>query len=216
MIKRLPGYHFHQAKFHSSRRNREVDVVVIHYTAGRGNEDSLARFFANGNRQASAHFGVGRTGRTLQMVDLDRSAWHTGVAKFMAKGQVGWRSVGIEICNSGWSNIDKLPQTRIFNGTHRNPECNKKQWEKYTWEQIEAVNELLIQLKNEIPTLKYVTGHEDIRNRFVVDSKGSKTDPGPAFPWHVLKLNSIGLEQQHFSYRDKVWYNTPENGMPTH
>lgn len=205
-----------QARWHSSRRGRDIELVVLHYTAGRGDEDGLARFFARGNRKASAHFGVGRTGGVCQMVDLKRSAWHAGKSKFRGRSPVGWMSIGIEICNTGWAHLDRLPDDRIFHGRHRNPASRKREWEMYPWKQVESVDALLKELKVAVPTLKYVCAHEDIRNADVVDIRGAKTDTGPAFPWHVLHIDDIGLEQWHWSFRDKEWYRVADGQKPTH
>lgn len=216
MVKKLSQYEFEQARWHSGRRGREIDLIILHYTAGRGDEDGLARFFAAGNRKASAHFGVGRGGGVMQMVDIDRNAWHAGKSTFLGKGSVGWRSIGIEICNTGWAHLDRLPQSRIFNGEHRNPRSRSKRWERYTWKQVEAVDKLLRELKEAVPTLKYVAGHDDIRNYQTIDIRGSKTDPGPALPWHVLHTDSIGIKRMAWSFRDEEWYHVPEGTIATH
>lgn len=217
---RLQQYKFQEAKFYSSRRGHEVDLVVLHYTAGRGNEQGLANFFSGGSRRASAHFGVGRTGGIIQMVDMDKNAWHPGKSRFLDQStNTGWRSIGIEMCNTGWGSMDyheeKHPDS-IWHGRHRNRAARSTRWEKYTWPQVESVNTLLAELKEAIPTLKYVTGHEDIRNKHVVDIRGSKTDPGPAFPYHVLQVDALGMERWHFSFRDKEWYRCEDGVTPTH
>jgi N-acetylmuramoyl-L-alanine amidase len=205
--KRLTAYEYIAAKYHSSRHDVPVDVVVLHYTAGRGDERALARFFAGGQREASAHFGVGRGGGTVQMVELDRMAWHAGPSAFEGVSGVGRRSVGIEVCNTGWAHTTHLHPDRRFSGTHRNPASTSTVWEAYTQQQVDALNQLLRVLKGVIPTLRFVVGHEDIRNRWVITGvAGAKLDPGPAFPWHSLELCEIGLEQRHFSFKTKEWY----------
>jgi N-acetyl-anhydromuramyl-L-alanine amidase AmpD len=212
---KLKDYQFFPAKFYSGRRGHEPKIVVMHYTAGRGNSAQLGAFFARGSREASAHFGVGRMGDVLQMVDTDKSAWHAGKSKFRDfRTPVGWNSIGIEVCNTGWAYLDSKQSEEIFLGEHRHPASNSKKWEAYTDDQATAIEKLIAELKEAHPTLQYVTGHEDIRNNFVIDTAGSKLDPGPAFPWD--KINWSGLEQWHFSFRDKEWYNVPQGEKPTH
>lgn len=212
---KLKDYKFVQAKFESSRRGTEPKVIVMHYTAGRGNSAQLANFFAKGTREASAHFGVGREGDVIQMVDTDKNAWHAGVSKFRDfRTPVGWQSIGIEVCNTGWAYLDGKKKEDIFLGEHRHPASNAKKWERYPQQQVTAIEKLIADLVAAHPTLQFVTGHEDIRNNFVVDTQGSKLDPGPAFPWEVI--NWSGLELWHFSFKDKKWYQTPQGEKPTH
>jgi len=216
IIKRLQQYPFVQAKYHSSRASAQVEVVVLHYTAGRSNALGLANFFARGSRKASAHFGVGRPGEVVQMVDLNDAAWHAGKSSFMGKSPVGNMSVGIEICNVGWAYMDKIAAENKFSGEHRNPACRAELWEKFTREQVASVQKLLVELKEAIPTIKYVTGHEDIRNTITVPSlRGSKTDPGPAFPWQTLATDSIGLERWAMDFDTKKWIYVPEGVIAT-
>lgn len=215
MTKKLEQYPFVQAKYFSSRKGAEVKVIVLHYTAGRANAAGLANFFKEGSRQASAHFGVGRPGEVFQMVDLDKSAWHAGKSTFLGESPVGNMSVGIEICNVGYAYQDKiLPQNR-YAGRHRNPASRAPSWEKYTAQQVASVQKLIIELKEAYPSIEYVTGHEDIRNTITVKGlAGSKLDPGPAFPWAILKTDSIGVQFWTIDYDAKKWIHIPEGGVP--
>lgn len=213
MKKRLDAYDFVAAKHHSSRRGIEVDLVVLHYTAGLGDADDVAEFFARGRRKASAHFGVGRDGKVVQMVDLDRNAWHAGPSSFRGEAPVGRRSIGIEICNAGWAYMDRLDDDRKVECRHRNPASRSKQWELYTDEQYVAVQKLIEHLKFEIPTIEFVTGHEDIANAHTSDyrkRKGAKVDPGPAWQWERLLTDSAAVQRWAFDFKKKLWVHVPE------
>jgi len=214
IMAQLKQYPFVPAKFYSSRRGKDPIILVLHYTAGRGNSKQLASFFAGGSRKASAHFGVGRVGDVIQMVDTDASAWHAGKSKFRNSiVPVGQQSIGVEICNTGHALLKEGQPT--YTGRHRNTASKSTQWEIYPDAQVLAVEKLINELVAIHPTLKYVTGHEDIRNKYVVPGlAGSKIDPGPAFPWD--KINFSGLELWHYSFRDNSWYNTPNGEKPTH
>lgn len=207
-------YPYLQAAYYSKgRKGVKPTIIVLHYTAGRGDGDKLAKFFAGGSRKASAHFGVSRKpdkndDSVWQCVDTDDNAWHPGKSLFMdGKGNLGVRSIGIEICNVGW-NVKSGDNVVIAD--HRNPASSSTKWEAYTDSQIAALEELIGKLVKAYPTLQYVTGHEDIRNKSLLpELGGSKTDPGPAFPWDTVNLH--GLEQWHFSFKRKLWY----AGQPT-
>ena len=73
---------------HSSRNGVIVSKIVIHVTDGApGLERCVARF-CKPETKASPHFVIGRGGEVVQLVRLDRAAWHAS----------GWNreSVGIE------------------------------------------------------------------------------------------------------------------------
>ncbi len=216
-MKKLEKYPFIQAKYFSSRAGLEPEIIVLHYTAGSGNAQELANFFSKGDRKASAHFGIGRinqsikgeTTNIIQMVDLDQNAWHPGLSKFKdGKGNIGRRSIGIEICNRGF-NVDGLPDARVGVGRHRNKASTASKWEKYTDLQYDSLCELIQELKNAYPSIKYITSHEDIRNPYVVEGlKGAKLDTGPLFKWEKLSniLEQCQIEEWHFGFKNKIWY----------
>jgi N-acetyl-anhydromuramyl-L-alanine amidase AmpD len=213
-------YPFIQAKHFSSRKGTEPEIILVHYTAGRGNSVRLGQFFKRGKRKASSHFGIGRVvedgAATRQYVDTDKNAWHSGKAKFRDhRGAFGKKSIGIEICNTGWAYMDKIDDSQKFEGRHRNPASRKKEWEKFTEIQYDELIQLIIKLKKEHPSIKYITGHEDVRNQHVVKGiSGSKTDPGPAFEWDREDLQNtlfdLGIEEWHYSFDIHEWY----SGMP--
>lgn len=197
---------YNPSPHHSSRRTTTIDLVVLHYTAGNGDAESTAKFFAKSSRKASAHFCIGRDGEVVQCVDLDRSAWHAGSpSAFRGKQPVGPRSIGIELCNRGYAST-KNPR---ITARHRNPASKSTLWEVYPAEQIGALRTLLVQLFF-VGSVRFVTGHEDIRNKYVVNTPGSKLDPGPAFPWYDA-ITGIGLERWLYDFGSEQWaHDTPQ------
>lgn len=188
--------HWIPSPHHSSRVSHVVDLLVLHFSAGNGDAVSLGRYFqrqtvlgANGKVRAlrsSAHYGVSRDGTVAQYVGEDRAAWHAGDGLFPERDEllqpvdtVNRRSIGIEICNRGWA-PGKRPRTPA---KHRNPRSTSTTWEVYPPEQIAGLAALIRELVQRNPSLKYVTGHEDVTN--YVTAGGSKLDPGPLFPWEV-------------------------------
>lgn len=186
------------------RGGHAPEVVVVHYTAGSGNALATAALFADPKRKASAHFVVGRDGAIVQCVDLEDAAWHAGdggrsrfpstaqlhVSDFVALGSVpseprsvNRRSIGIELCNRGFAPRGPNP---YVTARHRNPSSKSTRWESYTDRQLDALHNLTIWLTQEISTLRWVTGHEDVTNRHTLGTIGGKVDPGPAFPWLVV------------------------------
>lgn len=160
-----------------------IDLLVIHCTELP--DLALARTFGEkihypetgtGN---SGHFYIDRDGRIEQWAPLDRVAHH--VRGFNP------RSVGIELVNNGrypdW--FDSRKQTMA---------------EPYTDRQIEALVDLVGHLKERLPGLVNVAGHEDLDTALIPseDSPGTlirrKLDPGPLFPWAAF-MKSIPLHR---------------------
>lgn len=208
------------------RKGEEIDLLVMHYTAGNGEALATAKVFEAPGRTASAHFIVSRNGEIAHCVPIERAAWHAGdggKSKFPKTGQLlaktdpngqgfvplasvprrphslNRRSIGIEICNRGWA--PKKPGTPLFYGRHRNPASHSTEWEMFPQAQVDAVHALAYQLVQEIPTLRWVTGHEDVTNQDTLGAPGGKLDPGPAWPWPPIP----GLLRVYFDFRRKGW-----------
>lgn len=96
---------------HSSRNGVSVSKVVIHINdGGPGLERCVARF-CKPETKASPHFVIGRSGEVVQLVALDRAAWHAR----------GWNSesVGIEhIARTpgelkGWAKLSRETRRKL-------------------------------------------------------------------------------------------------------
>ncbi len=149
-----------------------IDLVVIHCTELP--DMRTAREFGERIRYDksqtgnSGHYYIDTDGTIYRYVPDDRVANHT----------FGYnpRSIGIEL-----SNIGRYPH---WGDSHY------QNWTvAYTKAQIDALLSLLRQLRNELPNLKYVAGHEDLDTRLepASDDPGillrRRQDPGPLFPW---------------------------------
>lgn len=225
---------------HSERKGVTPDVFVEHYTAGSGTALSTAAFmFRAGN---SAHAIIDREGAIVEPVDLDRAAWHAGdhnkaqtrgsrfpsaaqldmlaigAAEIIPIGDVPFsprlmnrRSVGVEHVNLGWAYADKVD---AFKGRHRNPASKDDDWQRYTQAQIEASIVFHRKAIERYPTLRYVTGHEDVCHADALGDDpttdkiervvGGKLDPGPAFPWAWL-LPTLPLIRIAYDFKAHGW-----------
>lgn len=90
--------------FTPGRQGNSVNKIIVHHAATT-DFDGIARTF-NGNREASAHYAVGRNNNVDAMVDEANTAWHCG------NWAANLTSVGIENVNSsGAPNWDVAPET---------------------------------------------------------------------------------------------------------
>lgn len=217
---------FESPNHYRGRGGHSPDTVVVHYTAGRGDARATARVFASPSRAASAHFCIGRDGEVVQCVDLGDTAWHAGDGRLPSSDALqhacndgklapltsaqkiprfmNYRSVGIELCNRGWA-----PRGRNPYGTadHRNPASKSTQWESYSDPQIEALLKLLTEVRGELPSLRWLCGHEDVTHADTLGRPGAKLDPGPLFPWVALEV--AGLSRVWYHFANRGWYATP-------
>ncbi|MEE4638031.1 MAG: N-acetylmuramoyl-L-alanine amidase [Wenzhouxiangella sp.] len=125
----------------------------------------------------SGHFYIDRDGRVLQWVPLDRVAHH--VAGHNPS------SIGIELISLG-----RYP--KWLDSEHQ-------AWqERATPAQIAALIDLLNTLRQNLPSLERISGHDQLDLRFVPASDDPrrsvrrKLDPGPDFPWTTV-IEATGL-----------------------
>ena len=78
--------------------NAVINTIVLHATVEPTTEGTIG-IFLNRARQVSAHFVVGRDGRVVQMVPLEKRAWHAGVSTWDGMKDINNVSVGIEMVN---------------------------------------------------------------------------------------------------------------------
>lgn len=164
------------------RPAEQVDLVVIHCTelpdlaAAREYGERPLYDSGAGN---SGHYYIDRDGSVHLFAHPTRTSNHT-------RGY-NPRSVGIEIVNRGrfpdW--LDSRRQ--VMN-------------EPYADEQIQSLIALLTILRKQLPSLKFIAGHEDLDTATVVASDNPslqvfrKRDPGPLFPWATV-LAGCGLQR---------------------
>ncbi len=160
-----------------------IDLVVIHCTELP--DMTMTREFGERVRYPelgtgnSGHYYIEDDGTLHRFVADDRVANHTA----------GYnpRSIGIEIFNIG-----RYP--------HWGDSRHQHWTAPYTSAQIRALLALLRQLRAQIPSLRYIAGHEDLDRRLepATDDPGimlpRRQDPGPLFPWNEI-VPAAGLER---------------------
>lgn len=84
---------------HHNDRPKDVGItsVVLHATAE--TQWGTTRWFLDPTSSVSAHFIVSKEGTILQLVPLEKRAWHAGVSDLDGVPDVNNYSVGIEIVN---------------------------------------------------------------------------------------------------------------------
>jgi len=156
-----------------------VQYIVLHYTEV-DFEDAL-KIMTEPDPQVpkkppspvSAHYllPVQEKHVVYQLVSEDKRARHAGVSYWHGRNDLNDTSIGIEIVNLGYTEVD-----------------DKRQWYKYPTSQINTLIELVRDIINRhgiAPTA--VVGHSDIATPL-----GRKVDPGPLFPWKMLYEHGIG------------------------
>ena len=171
---------------HFGERSGIIDTVVLHYTATGSLEETI-RIFRKEAIGPSSHYVVGKDGLIIQMVDIEKKAWHAGESEFQGRGDVNDFSIGIELVNWGllkerdglffaWPGEygtayqGKLP---VF--------ADGQWWDPFTETQYDVLTELIRQIRVCYPSItpERIVGHEGIAR-----PKGRKMDPGLAFDWN--------------------------------
>ena len=173
-------------------RGRDVDLVVMHWTASPYASPAGERTRLEGwaqRRTSSTHFVIGRDGTLYQMTPLSVGAEHTSDRKASWRGEnagaVDRRSIGIDLMNVGPLERDAAGRfINVYDGVHVGPhaEYQGRWFESYTPEQMATLWRLVGELVQLYPTLadgdRWV-GHEHVQP--------GKPDPGPLFPWGKLR-----------------------------
>lgn len=167
-----------------SRDPNAIELIVMHCTElpdlAMAREYGERVLYPSGTGN-SGHYYIDRDASVRCFVDPHRVAHHT--ADYNA------RSIGIELVNRGrypaW--LDSRRQDMS---------------EAYPQAQIKALLELLQHLRDSLPALRHIAGHEDLDRRRVPasDDPGKtvyrKRDPGPLFPWQRV-LHACDLQRLH-------------------
>lgn len=78
--------------------SNQVTCIVLHATVEPTTEGTMG-IFLNPAKKVSAHFIVGKDGRVVQMVPIEKRAWHAGNSILDGVPSVNNYSVGIEMVN---------------------------------------------------------------------------------------------------------------------
>lgn len=177
--------------------------IVMHYTAGWSAEAALSTFSGT-NARVSAHFVIARDGKVYQCVPCNEAAWHAGPSAYHGVRGLNQYSIGIEFVNIGWlkpvrdkadtvldpyGKLRKIPGlpgehsvTQTFvHAPHPRVGGGTLFWATYTDEQLDAADILVTGLIDRY-NIEDIVSHEQI------DTRGWKTDPGPAFPMDRYRL----------------------------
>ena len=166
--------------------------IVMHYTAG-WTGDSAINVLKKRSSKVSAHIVLDRDGTITQMMPFNKKTWHAGPSKYDGIKNLNSHSIGIEIVNIGYFKKDssgsfidpygrKVRGSKLAEWGDTIPAKNKRigggtyYWPKYSEEQLDALDELVEALLDAYPNIRAIVSHEEI------DTRGWKTDPGPAFP----------------------------------
>ena len=163
-----------------TRPRDRIDLVVIHctelpdLTTARAYGEQALYDSGTGN---SGHFYIDRDGSVHQYVALERVAHHV-------RGY-NPRSIGIELVNLG-----RYPDWLAAG--------HQAMQEPYAQQQVDALAALLRALEQELPSLAYIAGHQELDTTRVPASDDAsvtvhrKLDPGPLFPWEtVMQATSL-------------------------
>lgn len=161
-----------------------VDTIVIHATGG-ASAISSALYLCRPDTSVSAHAVIARDGEVFQLLPFCLKAWHAGRGFHAGRVFLNDCSIGIELDNAGelkrvgdryfsWFGREYSPD-QVYT-TEENGKA--KYWHLFTEGQFAVVEEVCRLLKERYG-IKYLVRHSDITTR--------KVDPGPAFPFEVLK-----------------------------
>jgi N-acetyl-anhydromuramyl-L-alanine amidase AmpD len=174
--------------------------LVIHFTAGASAKSSINFWKSSAAKGASAHIVIDRDGTIYQCRPFNITAGHAGKSRWKDPSGRTFEglnscSIGIELANAGdganedgtaFSSRKFICPAGVQKAKHKNG-GPLTFWEKYTPEQLAAVEELsklLVKTYN----LDDVIGHEDI-------APDRKNDPGPLFPMSDLR-KKCGIKRE--------------------
>ncbi len=172
--------------------NITPEFIVMHYTASWRAEGAI-RTLTTRSAKVSAQFVVDTDGTVTQLVSCTKKAWHAGPSSYNGVKGLNSHSIGIEIVNPGYlkavdggfkdsngrfHSADKVQQTiktkdpRVGSGDWH--------WPMYPKPQLMAVERVTAELIA-------MYGITDIVSHRQIDTRGWKTDPGPAFPMKHMR-----------------------------
>lgn len=140
------------------------NMIVLHYTGMKTAEEALERL-CDTKSEVSAHYVIDEKGKSHQLVEDDKRAWHAGKSYWGGETDINSASIGIEIVNPG----------------------HEFGYEDFKSAQIKALIKLCQSLiiKYSIPPTR-ILGHSDV-------APDRKYDPGHLFPWQELAALDIGI-----------------------
>jgi len=142
--------------------------VVVHYTAS-GNFETTKAWLLDKKSKVSAHYLIGRAGECVQLVPLDKCAWHAGESAYGGYKGLNRYSIGIELV--GWGPLvekegrfysalhgKEVPVSEVHNGAP--PEGGYRYWQTFTEPQLTRLKAVIEKMKSLYPGIE-VIGHRD-------------------------------------------------------
>lgn len=83
---------------HNTGDISRVKYIVVHYVGALGGAEANCKYYAGGNRGASAHYFVGFDGEIWQSVEDENIAWHCGASCYKHAECRNANSIGVELC----------------------------------------------------------------------------------------------------------------------
>lgn len=174
-------------------------LIVMHYTAGWTGHSAVQSLSQEG-RKVSAHFVIDRDGEITQLVACRRQAWHAGPSRYLGYHGLNAHSIGLEFVNIGWmrpsgdgktaldpygvvrnlSNLPGIEYTDFVRTAHPRVGSGELLWPTFTEAQLNA-GQMITEAIIDTYTIQAILSHEE------VDTRGWKTDPGPAFPMNRFR-----------------------------
>jgi N-acetylmuramoyl-L-alanine amidase len=167
--------------------------LIVHYTASLTLQGT-AGWFQDPRAEVSAHVIVGRDGEVMQMVALDRRAWHAGRSRWDGLENLNAYAIGLELVNAGA--LERLPSGEWVDwASHRIPdrevviarhahEARERGWHVFPDIQVERALQVARAVHARYQ-LRAVIGHDDV-------APDRKIDPGPAFPLAQFASRVLG------------------------
>ena len=217
---------------YSRGRRISPKFIVMHFTAG-WSESGDIHVLTKSNSQVSCQLIVQRDGTVVQTMPLNNRAWHAGPSRAHGYKDLNSHSIGIEFCNLGWLKdlgngtyrhwngfIVDAASGEVVNSTkvktvpsdvkdieqwiHTKggvPGSGMFAWEPYTEAQLEAGDAITEALRDAYG-IKWVVSHEEI------DTRGWKSDPGPAFPLQRYQsiVSNRETNEEEIDGESTLWY----------
>lgn len=95
---------------HFSKRESEIDAIVLHDTGGSTARGAL-EWFNKPESKVSAHFVIDKDGTVYECVEVEDKAWHAGRSSLFGRENVNDFSIGIEIVDD--DDADRYPPAQI-------------------------------------------------------------------------------------------------------
>ena len=163
--------------------------IVMHYTAGKTASSAIQTFQSSASR-VSAHLTIDLDGTVYQHAPFNVKTWHAGPSRYMGYSGLNSHAIGIEIVNVGWLRKGqnsyyrdglKMPfSTEVVAASNARVGSGTFYWPTYPDIQMDSVQAITEDIIESYGILDIVS-HEEI------DTRGWKTDPGPAFDMQRFK-----------------------------